>query len=307
MKKIGLMLLGLFLALVSIEAVGHMFPGAFYFKNRRYLYAQDADLGYVCNWQSMPPPGSAVDLIAVGDSFTNGTGALSHGEMYPQRIAARLHKITVNLGCPGYGTLQEEIVAEDWLQRVKPKWLILEIFPGNDWLDNYDFSHWRLAHGEIPFELQRKILADNMSCEGPCYRANTWLVGRSVLYTAVYNLWREKNMTDSAWYRSDERASRVGEIQGFAAVSRLQRLCAEKHVKFLVLLVRAKSALDKANPSSVSLLRFLNKNHIQVVDPYAEFVSARRKGQELFLPDGHWNAAGQEIAAGLIARKFREE
>jgi hypothetical protein len=229
--------------------------------------------------------------------------------MYPNVVAGLLNKNIVSLGCPGYGTLQEEIAADGWLGRAKTKWVILEIYPGNDWLDNYDFSHWLLLHGGIPYELHRKIVDDGVSCEGMFYGMTARLVGRSVVYTVVYDFmvgqWRKRASADG-WYRADPRAAQIGEYQAFAAVSRLKRLCASRRVRLLVLLVRIKSTLDEKNPSYVPIRRFLEINHIGFVDPAVELSSAERSGRELFLSDGHWNREGQKIAAELIARKMRE-
>ena len=225
--------------------------------------------------------------------------------MYPNLVAQALRKTVVNLGCPGYGTLQEEIIADEWLGRLKPKWLILEIYPGNDWLDNYDFTHWRLAHNEVPYELHHKIVNEKTSCVGMLYQAHALLVGRSLVYTTIYNLWREHNPIDG-WVRADERAAEIGEGQAFAAVSRLNRLCARKNVKLLILLVRIQSTLDEMNPGYLRIRKFLNKKHIDFVDPYAKLFLVQRNGQELFLPDKHWNGAGQAIVARLISRKMRE-
>jgi hypothetical protein len=229
--------------------------------------------------------------------------------MYPDVAARSLNKNMVNLGCPGYGTLQEEIVADGWLERKKTKWVILEIYPGNDWLDNYDFSHWLLVHGEISYELHRKIVDDGMSCEGMLYGMNARLVGRSVVYTVVYDYlvdrWR-KRAAAGGWYRAEPRAAQIGEDQSFAAVSRLKRLCDGKRAHLLVLLVRTKSKLDEANPDYAAIRRFLESNRIGFVDSAVELSSAERSGRELFLPDGHWNRDGQKIVAGLIARKIRE-
>ena len=310
MKKIGLIFFGAGLALISVELAGHRFPETFHFKIRRYVYAPDSELGYVWGPRNAVRPASSVYAVAVGDSFTRGTAALDPEEMYPPLVAKALGETVVNLGCPGYGTLQEEIVAGENLRSLKPKWLILEIFPGNDWLDNYDFTHWRLSHREVPYELHHKIVDDGMSCEGPLYPAHVRLVGRSVLYTVVYTAVIQLRRAFSLahdWYRADSRADEIGKYQGFAAIRRLQSLCARNHVKLLVLLVRGRSAQGEMNPGFAAIRRFLNENRVEFVDPSDEFMLAQRGGQELFLPDGHWNGAGQMIAARLISRKIHDE
>ena len=306
MKKPRLIaLLGALLALLLVELAGHQFAAALHFRSRRFTNTQDRDLGVACSPDSTAKPGAPIDLLAVGDAYTDGTPGLGPKEMYPQLAAESLHKNVVNLGCGEYGTVQEELVADEWLRRETPKWLVLEVYPGNDWLDNYDYSQWRRARANIPYELYRGLVKDGMDGAGALDRLHSRLVGRSFLYTVAFDGWRKRHPRED-WRRAEPGAARIGEDQAFAAVGRLQSLCARKHVKFVVLLVRIKSALDEASSNYVPVREFLAKNRIAFVDPYAEFALAENKGQELFLPSGHWNAAGQKIAADLIARKLRE-
>ena len=307
MKRLSVFL-GCLAALVALEILGHVFPSFFRFKPQRYSSAPNAELGYTCEWQKKASALSHVYGLAIGDSFTAGAPKIALQDMYPGVASRLLGKKMLNLGCQGYGTLQENILANKWLPRLAPQVLVLEVFPGNDWLDNYDFTYWLKFDQNIPLELFKKVVNDEMPYSRSALKIDSWLLGKSVVYTVIYNFLTAVGRIGEppfAWYRDDPRAAAIGQNQAFAAILHLKKICARQKTRFLVVLVRTKPTLDQDNANDASTRKFLKTNKITCIDPGPELSEARRNGQKLFLPDGHWNKTAESIVGGLVARALR--
>ena len=107
-----LALVGVAAGLLAIEALGHGMLESMKFRARAYVYEADPALGYRCLGQEKAASASDVFAIALGDSFTGDTRG---DKMYPRVLEQRLGRKVLNLGCSGYGTLQESILARRWL------------------------------------------------------------------------------------------------------------------------------------------------------------------------------------------------
>jgi len=82
------------------------------------------------------PPGSAKPLILVlGDSFTHCMNA-SDGKTYYAVLGRELGCDIAAYGCSGYGTLQEALTLERYLDRLKPAAVLLQ-FCSNDFANNH--------------------------------------------------------------------------------------------------------------------------------------------------------------------------
>lgn len=82
------------------------------------------------------PPGSGRPLILVlGDSYTHAMNA-SDANTYYAVLGRELGCDIAAYGCSGYGTLQETLVLEQYLERLKPAAVLLQ-FCSNDFANNH--------------------------------------------------------------------------------------------------------------------------------------------------------------------------
>lgn len=81
------------------------------------------------------PKTSKPKVLVLGDSFTEAV-MVSDGETYYHRLAAARPDIEVfAIGGAGYGTLQEYMLNNEWLETIRPDLVLLQIHP-NDLINN---------------------------------------------------------------------------------------------------------------------------------------------------------------------------
>lgn len=294
-------------ALLLVELAGRALPRATGFSPRAYVFQPDPELGWTCPWQTRQP--RRPHVLALGDSFTGGTREIPLERMYPALLGLRLGRPIANLGCSGWGTLQESLLAQRRVPELKPRWLVVGLLPGNDWMDSFDFAHWRSFHPDRPYELHAKIARDNMPCDGLVGKLNAGLVGRSAAYTLVYNFasarWRARH-PEGAAYRAVPWAADAGRAFSQDSLLRLRGLARENGARLVVVLVAGRRALCGARSGRTYAddLEFLADNHVAFLDS-REALRAEGDCRELFLPDGHWNARAQRAVAAALAARLR--
>lgn len=118
-------------------------PGSVY---RQVSNEYDAMTTITDKGHRVPGADGNPEVIFLGDSFTYGFG-LSDDETFASIYCKELHRVCVNLGYPGSGTLKQVERLEGFIQRYgwKPKEVKLFFFgmtgswsSGNDFVDNYD-------------------------------------------------------------------------------------------------------------------------------------------------------------------------
>jgi hypothetical protein len=124
------------------------------------------------------PRTTRTKVLVLGDSYTEAR-MISDGETYYERLAkARPDLEIFAIGGGGFGTLQEYLVLDEWVDRIKPDWILVQTHP-NDLINN---SH----------ALESRSATNNNQMTRPY-----WEDGRAVLrfpenerWGALYNLAR---------------------------------------------------------------------------------------------------------------------
>jgi uncharacterized membrane protein YhaH (DUF805 family) len=81
------------------------------------------------------PHSTKSKVLVLGDSYTEAR-TISDGETYYQRLAeARPDLEVFAIGGGGYGTLQEYMLLDEWVDTIKPDWVLLQMHP-NDLVNN---------------------------------------------------------------------------------------------------------------------------------------------------------------------------
>src|SRR5262245_18098613 len=126
---------------------------------------------------------SDVRILAVGDSFTFGTG-IDREETWPIQLERALMQrlpnlqfAIVNAGVPGYGLAQMRDMAEELLPQIKPQLLILAVYDGG-----FD----RLLD---PFIAVEVFVVRSSWAKGLCVVGGGVVISVSCPVVASYNLW----------------------------------------------------------------------------------------------------------------------
>jgi hypothetical protein len=89
------------------------------------------------------PPGiTRSDVLFIGDSFTEAAW-IPEDETFVGRVAAATGLRVVNLGRGAYGPQQELIVLRRYGLAYKPRFVVWQLFDGNDLDDARNFAVWR--------------------------------------------------------------------------------------------------------------------------------------------------------------------
>jgi hypothetical protein len=103
-------------------------------------------------FRNSPPERATYDIVALGDSFTRGTGVASP---WPQKLAEYKASDVLNLGDVGFAPQDELKVLRQYGLNKHPKVVIMAYFEGNDL---YDAASYERASPFILFRFGRYIL-----------------------------------------------------------------------------------------------------------------------------------------------------
>lgn len=110
----------------------------FYTQHIRFVSSASRHLhpkfGWKGKWAYREHPGSPMNFLVVGDSFTDGEG-VREDAIYYRVIEEKLGGSLFAYGGSGYGSLQEYLVVDEYIDKVKPT-LILWQVDANDFYNN---------------------------------------------------------------------------------------------------------------------------------------------------------------------------
>jgi lysophospholipase L1-like esterase len=255
------------------------------------------------------PGSSRTKLLVIGDSFTHAT-AVSDDRTYHALLAKALDVEVFAYGVGGYGTLQEFLVFDRYIDTIRPD-MILWQYCANDFINNDN-------------ELERLSLINNNGWIRPY-----WQNGRIRLLSP-----KESSLRVREWINRHSRFL-------YFIVSRLDRLRVahsrdtvevaiesegRRHAGFL----RAVGVTDelmgkvRARAGTRPIMAFncvrdepydkafqdISAHHgITYWDDVASVVrAADERGDDVYAADGgHWNEQGHQLVAEAIVRHFRKE
>ncbi|NGZ01524.1 MAG: hypothetical protein CV090_00545 [Nitrospira sp. WS238] len=252
---------------------------------------------------------SKLKMLVIGDSFTHAGGA-SDDRTYYALLAKSLDVEVFAYGAGGYGTLQELLILDRYLDVIRPD-VILWQYCANDFINNDN-------------ELERRSLVNNNGWIRPY-----WLQGRVQLLSP-----KESSVQVREWINRHSRFL-------YFIVSRLDRLRAAKtresieadieaqgmrHAGFLRAVgitdelmgqVRARVGnrpimafnCVQAEPYDQAFRTISAHYGIVYWDDVARAVhTAAERGEDVYAEDGgHWNERGHALAAEAIAKNFQAD
>lgn len=270
------------------------------------------------------------EVYVLGDSFVWGYGIGQH-DLLTNQMARLLRRRVHNLGLIGAGTVQEYLIFQKHVaQRLRPGDAVVLVFFGNDFGDNVGKHLKGRAYATIADGRIQLVPPPRPSI------AQQWknrLKDASCLFNlASYCIdrFRDARTSSGLFRRTTRRVLTPEEVSadtadGSSAVritrhylAALQDACRAKQARFLAVFVPGQAELGEDDATSTSDLclaeevasreafnRLAGELRLETADLMAPMQAAKRSGRFArltFVHDFHWNAAGNTVAAEVIAR-----
>lgn len=245
-------------------------------------------------------------LLVIGDSFTQAT-AVSDDRTYHAILANRLDAEVFAYGAGGYGTLQEWLVLDRYLDVVQPDALLWQ-YCVNDFINN-DNELERLStinnNGWTrPYWRNGKI--EMLSPKESAVQIREWANRNSRLaYFILSRVDRLRARTSKDTVETEiERvgASHPGFRRSVETTDRLMELVRQRMGKRPIL---AFSCMH-FEPYSQAFAEISHRHDIEYWDDVGEVVQlADAKGEDVLASDNHWNERGHALVAEALLNHVR--
>lgn len=269
--------------------------------------------------------------VAVGDSFTWGTNVAA-AETWVERLQTQLAAPVLNLGVRGYGPSQYQIVTEDHGLVHRPNVVIWGFFAGNDNVNSADYADWVAGGKRDPDYIGRVAVAPNLLSQ----HVRLYELAKLLLHRGVYQQGSSALSLPRAggpnwlFYPQDLQALADGDSPRIArgwelTQEAIRATAATAHAadaELVILIIPAKElvywpligphlddpqAFDLGEPVR-ALDDFCQQESLHCLDLTLAFVEQAQAGAELYLrQDAHWNPAGHQLAADLLAAYLIEQ
>jgi hypothetical protein len=182
------------------------------------------------------PPGlSQADVVFIGDSYTEAA-EFPEEETFVGRVAAATGLAAANLGRGAYGPQQELIVLRRYGLPLSPRFVIWQIFEGNDLVDAQQFERWRQDPESGDISLFRRYFSNSL--------ARQWLKETLELpalsgppATLRYRDGSREDFSVRYHERQAARPDDPGLIATRRAIEEGHRICGERGVELLVIFI----------------------------------------------------------------------
>ena len=320
--------------------------------SRRYSTA-DAELGFVrkpgVSWRgyvpdlnriveyrtdengfrnSIEPKPQQADIVFIGDSYTEAA-QVEDSDTFVRRIAQSTGLSVVNLGRGGYGPQQELIVLQRYGLAYKPRFVVWQLFEGNDLKDAQQFAEWKKNPHHVNSSLRERYFDNSLLNE--LLTTTRPPEGGETMVTLRYHDGTARRISLRYQYEPDQPSTlHQGMTEMLSALEAGQQLCESRGIRLLVVFVPMMVrvlAPDISFDSVADQTRFLpevregqkdlgriiqefcDRSGCTFVDGFEALRQAAASGQRtLYIPsDEHFDVAGhdvmrQTIVAGLGAK-----
>lgn len=267
--------------------------------------------------------------VVIGDSFTFAVH-VEQNEIFTEILEREISNFeTINMGVGGYGNDQELLMLETKGLRYNPDLVILMFYVGNDIVDNtndngkpmFAFDNDSLTLTNVPPNIMH----------GPLGNIGRFFYDHSYLYRYFSNklyycikppslpymdVYLTEYPPDFAyrWELTKEILKATAKVSDendsdfmIVIIPSAEQIYEERWQNILSYFKQdLNNNYTLSKPNSI-LVKFCDENDIIVLDLLPEFEKHAENGEQLYLRDGHWNVAGNELAARLIYQKLYEE
>lgn len=248
-------------------------------------------------------------MLVIGDSFTHA-GAVSDNRTYYALLAKLLDVEVFAYGAGGYGTLQEYLILDRYLDIIRPD-VILWQYCANDFINN-DNELERLSlvnnNGWIrPYWQQGRVQL--LSPKESSVQTREWINRHSrFLYFIVSRLDRLRAARTRETIEADIEAQGMGHAGFLRAVGVTDELMGQVRARVGDRPIMAFNCVQ-AEPYDQAFRNISAHYGIVYWDDVALAIrAAADRGEDVYAADGgHWNERGHALAAAAIAKHFQTE
>lgn len=250
-------------------------------------------------------------LFVIGDSFAEMTW-VPNGEEWYSHLETQLRNIELFVyGAGGYGSLQEYLVLDDYIDKVRPD-VILWQFCSNDYeennlyeldLLNYPYN----SHAVRPY-LEEERIVYRLPLPYAKLRGYSFIADR-LLKAYDRLMWRRATRDLNAYYvirahlTEDEVARRkLLHEKSYYVTLEIMKKVKERAKETPIYLFNACNSLTEVEEKICSATGIICLRGI------GEYVAEKtREGLTVKVPnDGHWNKLGNQVVGERLVRYFRE-
>jgi GDSL-like Lipase/Acylhydrolase family len=266
-------------------------------------------------------------VLLVGDSFVEGE-AVPVAETVGRRFEHLLRRSTtadvIALGAPGAGQATELELIETYLPRVRPNAVVLAFLPANDVMNNSpelepkrDKPFYRLVDGELvrvaPTVTEKRQATGlrvwdqwTRGRDRAGQKAQLVAAGGGVPLPFFVYAKQPSVEWEAAWQvtfalvaRLRERCNAAGAALLVAVVAERMQTDPEQWQRTLAAYPAMRDGAWDVRQPARRMVEWCRANGVAQVDFYEAFAAGAP--EKLYLPDGHWSAAGHKLAAQVLA------
>ncbi len=319
---------------VSHPKIGHLHKanvyGTIVSEDFRVSHHTDA-FGFRNAW----PWPEQTEIVALGDSLTFGYGVADE-QAWPAVLNRALPDLNVlNLGLIGAGPQQYLQVYETFIRSLRPRLLLIGLFPANDFWDAALFDLWLKSDSDCSYLVWRDY---GRSKGARCSDSLRWKTDFFFKGSYVYNILLAARNRVRSYVRSEHKTIRlrddsrlvldVGRFESqipatlpdhdefrlvLGTLRRLYSTARSHDIKVLVVIQPSKEEvylpmLGQAVPDlSVHLREELKHAGIAYLDLTGTFRQSAARGEKLFFEsDPHPNAAGYTLIADSVLAYLKQ-
>jgi hypothetical protein len=245
-------------------------------------------------------------LLIIGDSFTQAT-AVSDGKTYAALVGKALGMEVFAYGAGGYGTLQEYLILDRYIDEIKPA-LILWQFCINDFINNdNDLEQNSTINNN---GLTRPYLVDGViarrSPKPMGQQVREWVNAHSrFLYFVVSRIDRLRAVTATASVEYDIEAQGLRHAGFRRAVDVTDQLMSRVRARVGDTPIVAFNC-DNIEPYNEAFAAISARHRIEYWSDVSGVIEeAVRKEQDVQTPDDHWNELGHKLVAEVVSKHLR--
>ena len=269
--------------------------------------------------------------VFLGDSFVWGYG-VDIADSVSERFEQLIGKDSVNMGMTSWTSpIQYARAFEKYGITLKPQYVFIGFFVGNDFGDVVSFSEWEESHTNRSYPEWYTNRVRGYSTEGQLYRIRRSLYDHSSLYRLLSerinfsdiasnisdNIVHVNLRTSDLYLNKQELPTHVpGLTKQVESVTKALKEIKERgkqnNIIPIVFIIPTKEMVYQdyfsspelktiEDPRYSAVLTILGKLEMNYVDLLPVFKEKASDGDQLYFSyDGHWNAQGHLLAAELI-------
>jgi hypothetical protein len=277
------------------------------------------ELGIRMNRPEIVPPAHGA-IVTVGDSFTMGA-EVDDTSTWPAQLEQRIGEAVVNGGTGGYGTDQIILRAEQLLNAINPKTIVVSFLS-----DDVMRSQLSVYNGAAkPYFLLKdgQLLPMHQPVPPPAARPPlTVPFPRNILGYSYLVTWTMARFNVASWFLITKNTRVATDHVGVTCrlLERLKRQADTRGVRLVFMMQWPGEAITKLaeRPSyAARVLHCAIDLGLQTVDPWEALKAVHARGKEAFYPlyntrgDGvfflHMSRAGNALIADLMARAIQDK